>query len=135
MASEKHVIPDGSEGSASSAKINIPAIGFPGEPYSMVLTNIFGGPDTHLNQIPPWGLPGQYQVTFVMGKPGIRGMPEREIKFAEFMRGDSHLAILAPAFPAPADAVKIRLEVKVESGNFVIEGTANEAGVLAKLET
>jgi hypothetical protein len=135
MATEETVTPDPGAGNTPPATINIPAIGFPGEPYSMVLTNIFGGPDTHLNQIPPWGLPGQYQVTFVMGKPGIRGIPEREIKFAEFMRGDSHLAILAPAFPAPADAVKIRLEVKVESENFAIEGTANEAGFLAKLET
>jgi hypothetical protein len=101
----------------------------------MVLTNIFTGPSSHLNQVPPKGLPGNYTVTFVMGKPGAAGTPEREVKFAEFMRGDSHLAILGPAFPSPADAVKIRLEVKVESESFIIEGTANETGYLAKLET
>ena len=51
------------------------------------------------------------------------------------MRGDSHLAILAPSFPAPPDAAKIRIEVKIESESFVFEGLANEAGFLAKLET
>jgi hypothetical protein len=136
MATEASGV-DGREGEvkAPGDTINIPAIGFPGEPYSMVLLNVFGAPDNHLNQIPPGGMPGQYQVTFVMGKPGLRGIPEREIRFAEFMLGDSHLAILAPAFPAPADAVKVRLEVKVEAESFVIDGVANEAGFLAKLET
>jgi hypothetical protein len=117
------------------AKINIKRTGFPGEPYSMVLTNIFKDPDSHLNQVPPWGLPGPYQVTFVLGRPGSRAFPENEIKFAQFMRGDSHLAILPPAFPAPIDAAKIRLEVKVEGESFVFEGLANEEGFLAKLET
>lgn len=115
--------------------INVKSMGFPGEPYSMVLTNIFKEPDSHLNQVPPWGLPGLYQVTFVLGRPGIRTFPENEIKFAQFMRGDSHLAILAPAFPAPEDAVKIALAVQVEGESFVFEGLGNEAGFLAKLET
>ncbi len=51
------------------------------------------------------------------------------------MEGNSHLAILAPAFPAPADAVKIRLEVKGESDSFVFEGWPDRAGFLAKLQT
>ena len=116
-------------------KINIKSMGFPGEPYSMVLTNIFKEPDSHLNRVPPWGLPGLYQVTFVLGRPGIRAFPENEITFAQFMRGDSHLAILAPAFPAPDDAVKIALAIQVEGEAFVFEGLGNEAGFLAKLET
>jgi hypothetical protein len=70
-----------------------------------------------------------------MGKPGVKGSSEREIQFAEFMRGDSHLAILAPAFPAPADAVKIRLEVHIPPESWIIHGVANEEGFLAKLET
>jgi hypothetical protein len=71
----------------------------------------------------------------VLGKPGTRTFPENEVKFAEFMEGNSHLAILAPAFPAPADAVKIRLEVKSESDSFVFEGWPDKGGFLAKLET
>jgi hypothetical protein len=117
------------------AKISMRVAGFPGEPYSVVLTNVFKEPDSHLNRVPPSGLPGLYEVTFVLGKPGTRAFPENEIKFAEFMRGDSHLAILPPAFPAPTDAVKMRLEVKIEAESFVFQGLANEKGFLAKLET
>jgi hypothetical protein len=119
----------------SDAKININGFGFPGEPYSLVLTNIFKEPDVHLNAVPPWGLPGLYQVTLVLGKPGERAFPENEVKFAEFMDGNSHLAILAPAFPAPADAVKIALAIKGESDSFVFEGWPDKAGFLAKLQT
>jgi hypothetical protein len=115
--------------------IHIPVAGFPGELHSMVFTNIFDDANNHLNLIPPGGIPGQYKVTFVMGKPGIRGFPDREIRFADFMRGDSHLAILAPAFPAPAEAEKIRIEIKVDSESLVLDGLPNEAGFLAKLET
>ncbi|MGA9129993.1 MAG: methylamine utilization protein MauJ [Terracidiphilus sp.] len=117
------------------ATIRLPVLGFPGEPYSMVLTNIYKDPDSHLNRVPPQGLPGQYKVSFVMGKPEHSEIPEREIKFAEFMRGDSHLAILAPAFPAPGDAIKIHLALRVGSESLVVEGTANEEGYLSKLET
>lgn len=118
-----------------NARLDLKSLGFPGESYSLVLTNIFKEPDTHLNSVPPWGLPGLYQVTPVLGKPGTRIFPENEVKFAEFMEGNSHLAILAPAFPAPADAVKIRLEVKSQSDSFVFEGRPDKAGFLAKLQT
>ncbi|HEX7727535.1 MAG TPA: methylamine utilization protein MauJ [Terracidiphilus sp.] len=117
------------------AKINIPRIGFPGEPYSLVLTNIYKEPSAHLNAAPPWGLPGLYQVTLVLGKPGARAFPENEVRFADFMEGSSHLAILAPAFPAPADAVKIALAVKGETDSFVFEGWPDKEGYLAKLQT
>ena len=123
------------ENKATEAKLNLENLGFPGEPYSIVLTNIFKEPDIHLNAVPPWGLPGLYQVTLLLGKPGTRSFPENEIKFAEFIEGDSHLAILAPAFPASADAVKIGLAVKGESDSFVFEGWPNKAGFLAKLQT
>jgi hypothetical protein len=115
--------------------INIPISGFPGELHSMMFTNVFDAANNHLNRMPPGGIPGQYKVTFVMGKPGIRGFPDREIRFADFMRGDSHLAILAPAFPAPVEAERIRIDIKVESEYLVLDGLANEAGFLAKLET
>ena len=123
------------ENKQPEAKINIPGLGFPGEPYSLVLTNIFNQQSAHLNGVPPWGLPGLYQVTLVLGKPGVRNFPANEVKFADFMEGSSHLAILAPAFPAPADAVKIVLAVKSESDSFVFEGLPDKEGFLAKLET
>ena len=125
----------GTENPVVDGKINLRGMGFPGEPYSMILTNLFKAPDAHLNATPPWGLPGLYQVTLVLGKPGARTFPENEVKFAEFMEGTSHLAVLAPAFPAPEDAVKIGLEVKGESDSFVFEGSPDAGGFLAKLDT
>ena len=64
------------ENKAAEAKLNLKGMGFPGEPYSIVLTNIFKEPDIHLNAVPPWGLPGLYQVTLVLGKPGARAFPK-----------------------------------------------------------
>jgi hypothetical protein len=119
----------------ADGQIKFKAMGFPGEPYSIVLTNIFKEPDSHLNKVPPWGLPGLYQVTLVLGKPGARPFSENEIKFAQFVEGTSHLAIVAPAFPAPPDAVKIRFAVNSEGASFVFEGWPNEEGFLAKLDT
>ena len=113
---------------AESVTLNLKRMGFPGELYSMVVTNIFKEPNAHLNEVPLGGLPGLYQVTFVLGIPGTREFPENEIKFAEFMHGNSHFAILAPAFPAPADAKQIRLAVKVDGESFVLDGSANERG-------
>ncbi|RRA48869.1 methylamine utilization protein MauJ [Acidipila sp. EB88] len=116
-------------------KINIGGIGFPGEPYSLVLTNIFKEPSAHLNAVPPWGLPGLYEVTLVLGKPGVRTFPENEVKFADFMEGSSHLAILSPAFPAPADAMRIVIAVEGETDSFVFEGSPDKGGFLAKLHS
>lgn len=123
----------GQDPTSVNLKLKIP--GFPGEPYSVVLANIYRAPDSHLNQIPPSGVPGLYQVTFVLGKPGTRSFPENEIKFAQFMNGDSHLAIVRPAFPAPEDAVKVRFEVHEANERFVFDGVPNQQGFLAKLES
>jgi len=115
---------------------NLPNIGMPGEWYSLLLTNIYRPPDHPLNRVPPLGHPGSYKVTFVMGKPGMRSHPEREIKFADFLEGDSHLAILRPAFAgAPEDAMMMRLVVMVHGETFTFDGSANERGYLAKLTT
>lgn len=129
--------PSGEENKAGvpPGAIHVPVAGFPGELHSMMFTNIFDAANNHLNRFPPGGIPGQYKVTFVLGKPGIKGFPDREIRFADTMCGDSHLAILAPAFPAPADADRIRIDIKVESESLVLNGQANEMGFLAKLET
>jgi hypothetical protein len=126
---------DGAEDNSKipETKISLTGFGFPGEAFSLVLTNIFSEPDAHLNAVPPEGLPGVYEVTFVLEKPGVRGIPENEVKFAEFMEGSSHLAILAPAFPAPADAFKIQFAVKSDADSFVFEGFSDNAGYLAKL--
>jgi hypothetical protein len=128
--------PEETESSTSTRpKLEFTSTGFWGEPQMLLLSNIFKEPDLHLNQNGPRGIPGLYQVTFVLGKPGLRSFPENEIKFADFIQGDSHLAIVRPAFPAPEDAVKIRIAVTVDGESFVLEGLPNEAGFLAKIVT
>lgn len=134
MSEGKRIDPE-NNGKTANQRLSLPALGFPGEHYSIVLANIFGEPKAHLNATPPEGLPGLYQVTIVLGKPGTRAFPENEIQFSAFVKGTSHLAILAPAFPAPENAVQIRIQVKVESEVFLLDGWPDEAGFLAKLET
>jgi hypothetical protein len=76
------------------------------------------------------GLPGLYRVTLVLGRPGSRNFLENEVKFAEFLNGSSHLAMLAPA-----GAVSIRSEVRGPTGSFIFNGWPDSAGFLAKLES
>src|ERR1019366_5632881 len=72
-------------------------IGFPGEGQSIVAQLHYTGDKAHLNAFGPKDGPGLYAVTFVLARPYSRNLPESEIKFADALRGSSHLAIAKPA--------------------------------------
>jgi hypothetical protein len=116
----------------TSASINL--IGMPGEPGDLVAINRFKGTDPR-NNAPLQGAPGDYQVTFVLCRPGYKLLPETEVSFATGLTGDSHLAITKPAFTPPGnpDADQIKIYGRTEDGVFTFTGYPNKKGFLGKL--
>jgi hypothetical protein len=116
-----------------SAQIPLPAI--PGEQVSLIVVPLFAAPDPR-NLGGPKGLPGKYRVVFMLSRPGFSPVPEYEHSAAEFLKGDSHLAITKPAFIAPdPEARKIKVRANTEDGHFEFLGSPNEKGFLAKIES
>ena len=87
------------------------------------------------NSIPVEGIPGAYQVTFVLSRPGYSLVPEGSYSFSGGLEGDSHLAIAKPAFMAPGNenANEIVVVCATEDGHFVFRGVPNKSGFLGKL--
>jgi hypothetical protein len=116
---------------AKRAKI----MGFPGEAQGIIAVPHYIGDKAHLNAHGPLGTPGQYTVAFILAKPNARNSPDNEIKFADALRGDSHLAIAKPAVVIDIDPTEIQLSHQSASGSFLFHGYPNETGFLAKLIT
>lgn len=87
------------------------------------------------NAIPPFGTAGQYQVTFVLARPGFSLTPEKVFSMVSGLKGDSHLAINKPAFIPPGNeaASEIRVQARTEDGDFVFSGIPNDRGFLGKI--
>jgi hypothetical protein len=84
------------------------------------------------------GYPGKYKVIVTLSRPRYVAASETVYKWAEDLKGDSHLAITRPAYSPPSspDAVKIKARLRGDDG-FQIEynGIPNEQGYLGKLES
>lgn len=109
-------------------------VGLPGQRQHMVFIAQFKGNDPR-NTIPPQGSPGEYTVTFILGKPGYNLTPEANYAFSNKLTGDSHLAICKPAFEPPGspDAREIRIYGTTQDGEFRFSGYPNPQGFLSKL--
>ena len=86
-----------------------------------------------MNASGPNGAPGLYTISFVLAKPNSRNSPETEIKFADDLKGDSHLAIAKPAVKIDIDPDQVLLSFKSATASFLFRGFPNDAGYLAKL--
>jgi hypothetical protein len=110
----------------------MPPMGLPGEQQQVHIVNQFKGDDPR-NKTPFGGSPGEYVVTFVLGRPGFSLLPEGHLSFANGLKGDSHLAITRPAFTPPdPDATEIIVFARTEDGDFQFRGYPNEKGFLGK---
>jgi methylamine utilization protein MauJ len=76
-------------------------------------------------------------VTFVLSRPGFPLQPENLISSADLLKGDSHLAIAAPAYVRPDGQEADRLVIGGNSpdGTFHFIGLPNEKGFLGKIES
>jgi hypothetical protein len=108
-------------------------IGFPGEGQGLLAVPHYIGNKAHLNAHGPNGAPGDYSVTFVLARPNSRNSPENEIKFADDLRGDSHLAIGRPAVIIDIDPDQVHMSYKTSAGSFLFRGYPNQDGFLGKL--
>ena len=108
-------------------------MGFPGEAQGIIAVPHYIGDKAHLNAHGPQGLPGIYTVAFILAKPNTRNSPENEIKFADALRGDSHLAIAKAAVVVDIDPDEIQMSYQGATVGFLFHGLPNEAGFLGKL--
>lgn len=127
-------MPSSSKPPEKTTSASIDLIGLPGEPGDLVAINRFKGTDPR-NNVPLQGAPGDYQVTFVLCRPGYKLLPETQVSFATGLTGDSHLAITKPAFTPPGnpDADQIKIYGRTEDGVFTFTGYPNAKGFLGKL--
>jgi hypothetical protein len=122
---------------APQFKIEIPQLGLPGTLIHLVAVGrSTRNPDAACNAAQPSGSPGEYRVTIVLSRPGFALEPEYKHSFADFVKGDSHLAIAKPAFTHPqGDFDQIRIDGRSPDGEFRFTGLPNERGFLGKIES
>ena len=108
-------------------------IGFPGEGQGILAVPHYTGDKAHLNSHGPNGVPGLYSVEFVLARPNSRNSPEHEIKFANDLQGDSHLAIAKPAVIIDIDPDQILMSYQTAAGSLLFRGYPNKDGYLGKM--
>jgi len=108
-------------------------MGLPGQHQQVHIVNRFKGDDPR-NPVPLQGAEGDYEVTFVLARPGFALQPEGKMSFANGLQGDSHLAIVKPAFTPPdPGATEILVDARTEDGDFRFTGYPNPKGFLGKI--
>jgi hypothetical protein len=82
-------------------------------------------------------LPGDYSVTFVLGRPSQPELPEDKVDWSERLQGDSYIAITKPAVAPKVspDATGIRVRAQTADGSFLFDGIPNRSGYLGKLKS
>ena len=110
-------------------------MGMTGLVQHIITVNRFADPNDPRNQSGPAGKPGNYKVVFVFGRPGYPLISENKFVFAHDLKGDSHLAILRPAFSTPTNEGmdQIRVNGNTSEGQFTFVGYPNEQGFLGKI--
>ncbi len=83
----------------------------------------------------PTGLPGRYQVTLALARPGFPPAPEGNVNGGGSIEGDSHLAIAKPAYydPQKGDVTKVIIYTQTEDGALSLVGLPNRKGFLGTL--
>jgi hypothetical protein len=99
--------------------------------------NHYRDPRDPRNAATPVGSPGEYKVTFVLSRPGFALQEERRHSFVDLLKGDSHLAIAAPAYrhPNDEDVTAMLIVGASPDGVFRFTGLPNEKGFLGKVES
>ncbi|MGD0569708.1 MAG: methylamine utilization protein MauJ [Candidatus Sulfotelmatobacter sp.] len=128
-------MPEAQDATPPPLKSGMRLVGFAGESNGIIAVLHYIGDKAYLNANGPNGAPGQYMASFVLARPNSRNSPENDIKFADALRGDSHLAISKPAIKLEIDPDQVLLSFKSGTVNLLFRGFPNESGYLAKLTT
>jgi hypothetical protein len=110
--------------------------GLAGIPQYMVAVPRYKDPNDPRNEGSIKGMPGEYKVILTIGKPGIPLTVENRHVPYEQLRGDSYLAIAAPAIHHTTLTKVDRFDIiaNTPEGKVVFEGWPNEAGFLARFQ-
>ncbi len=100
----------------------LPAMGFPGQNGVHVIVPIFPEGDPR-NEGGPGGLPGRYEITFTLSRPGCPLQAEKSFASCDLLEGDSHLEI--PSV--------FRIATNFAGERLVFEGRKNSRGFLAAI--
>jgi Methylamine utilization protein MauJ len=106
----------------SPISAQVPVTGLPGQNGNYILVPDFPEGDPR-NRSGPGGMPGEYEVTFTLNRPGYALQPERSASTSDSLEGDSHLQI--PAI--------FHIGANVEGETFTFEGRPNSRRFLASL--
>lgn len=122
------------QASAPPVSQEVPMSTFPGEAAIITMVPVFPPGDPR-NTNAPKGMPGKYQVTVVLCRPGRFEVGERMLNFSDRLAGDSHIAITRPAVVPNVmpDAIGIRIRAQTDAGAFTFDGKPNTKGYLGKL--
>ena len=103
----------------------------------MVSRPRFKDPRDPRNLIPPGGARGDYRVTFTFCRPDAPPTSARDHKSEEFIEGDSHLGISAPAvqFADGQPYNRMMITGGFENVTLEFEGIPNRKGFLGKCVT
>lgn len=115
--------------------VDLSGMGLPGQRQHIIFQPQTDDPNHHLNRADPRGLPGQYEVTFVLRRPGIQLHAERHFSLASGLEGNSHIAITKPAYEPPGnpDADQIRISASIGTQKLTYKGYPNKKGFLGKI--
>lgn len=80
------------------------------------------------------GQPGEYELVWLLSRPGHALLPEYQITSADRIQGSSHLGVTRPAHPSVDPAhCRARFNVRFGDHECVFEGLPNDKGFLAKI--
>jgi hypothetical protein len=131
---QQHPKPSGQAAVAPpTGTTTVNSLGLPGHVQHVAVKPIFPEPDFR-NSVDPKGEPGPYNVIFTLARPGFSLKPERHVKFADQLVGDSHIAITRPACTAPEEADHIQFDLQFQGKSHRFYGYPNDRGYLARIE-
>lgn len=96
---------------AQRVNAQLPATGLAGQNGVYVILPLFP-PNDPKNEGGPAGLPGEYEVTFTLNRPGYPLQAERSVASGDQLEGDSHLEIPGA----------LRINADVEGNTITFEG-------------
>jgi hypothetical protein len=107
----------------NKSEVRLEPMGVPGQAQHIIFVAQFADPADPRNASGPSGQPGKYKVVFVLNRPGYPLLSEHRRAFSNELKGDSHLAILRPAFVSPQNegATKIRVYAQTALRQLIFE--------------
>ena len=105
--------------------------GIPGVPQYVISRPHFEDPNDPRNHGNLDGEPGEYEVIMTLARPGVPLVGENNHAASEYLRGDSYIAISAPALQSPTPMDRLDIIANSPHGYIEFEGIPNNAGYLA----